>query len=163
MTSSSAAEAGEAVGRLNLLADSLVLDAWREYFETAQRLTTRLDAELKSGTGLSLSDYNLLLVLVEAPNRTLRMSVLADRLVFSAPRLNYRIGVLEEKGWVVKSASPDDRRAHLVTLTDEGFRRFLGAGRVHRAHIEKFFESALQPGDAEHILRISAAIDSNLG
>ncbi len=158
MTSSSAPEAT----RPNLLAEAGVLNAWRSHFETSQRLVGLLDAELRREVGFGLSDYNLLLLLVEAPARTLRMSVLADRLVFSAPRLTYRIGLLENKGWVVKSACPQDGRAHLITLTDAGWDEFRAAGRIHRAHIAEHFEKALAPGDAEHLLRISRSIAARL-
>ncbi|MGW9826859.1 winged helix-turn-helix transcriptional regulator [Brevibacterium sp. CS2] len=158
-----APSAGEVPGAgPNLLAEAGVLDAWRSYLETSQRLIGHLDTELRSATGLGLSDYNLLLLLVEAPARTLRMSVLAERLVFSAPRLNYRIGVLEKKGWVVKSACPQDGRAHLITLTDAGWDEFRAAGRVHRAHIGEVFEDALAPGDAAVLLRITRAIADRL-
>lgn len=173
MTSSSAPEiggipvgggaaAGGAGTGPNLLAEAGVLDAWRSYLETSQRLIGYLDTELRAETGLGLSDYNLLLLLVEAPARTLRMSVLAERLVFSAPRLNYRIGVLEKKGWVVKSACPQDGRAHLITLTDAGWEEFRAAGRVHRGHIGAVFEDALAPGDAADLLRITRAIGERL-
>lgn len=158
MISSSAADGG----RPNLLSDALVLDAWRAYFETGQQVVNRMESELKEDTGLNLGDYNLLLLLVEAPARTLRMSELADGLVFSAPRLNYRVGVLEERGWVVKAPCAEDRRAHNVTLTDEGWQEFRRAGALHRRHIEKYFDAALEPGDAEHVLRISRALQERL-
>lgn len=157
-----AAAAGGPAAGPNLLAEAEVLEAWRSYLETSQRLIGHLDTELRVETGLGLSDYNLLLLLVEAPARTLRMSVLAERLVFSAPRLNYRIGVLEKKGWVVKSACPQDGRAHLITLTDAGWEEFRAAGRVHRGHIGAVFEDALAPGDAADLLRITRAIGQRL-
>ncbi len=47
--------------------------AWRTYFETSQRLRQVLDDRLKEQAGLSVSDYNALLLLWEAPERTLTM------------------------------------------------------------------------------------------
>ncbi|GAA2012430.1 MarR family winged helix-turn-helix transcriptional regulator [Brevibacterium samyangense] len=149
-------------GHPGLLAETAVLDAWRAYFETGQRLTTRIEEELKKQAGLTLSDFNLLLLLVEAPERRLRMNVLAQRLVFSAPRLTYRVQVLEDRGWVVKRPCPDDGRAHHVELTDDGLRVYLRAGSVQRGLIARFFEQALGPGDAEALHRISTALASGL-
>ena len=81
-------------------------EAWRTYFETSQRIRQVLDDRLKEQAGMSVSDYNTLLLLWEAPERTLTMGTLAKRLVFSPSRLNYRIKVLEDAGLVEKLATP---------------------------------------------------------
>ncbi|WP_349827488.1 MarR family winged helix-turn-helix transcriptional regulator [Brevibacterium litoralis] len=149
-------------GQSGLLGETAVLDAWRAYFETGQRLVDRIEDELKAETGMTLSDFNLLLVLVEAPDRRLRMNELARRIVFSAPRLTYRVQVLGKKGWVEKQDCPEDKRAHYVALTPHGMEEYLRAGAVQRRLIGRYFESALGPGDAAEVQRISRAIADRL-
>jgi len=51
------------------------------------RLETWLDEGLRADNGLTLTDYHLLLLLAEAPRHRLRMSELADRMVFSRSRI----------------------------------------------------------------------------
>src|SRR5699024_12382502 len=71
--------------------DLLAQNAWRVYFETSQRIRQEMEARLKEDAGLSVSDFNALLLLWEAPGRQPTMSTLARKLVFSPSRLNYRI------------------------------------------------------------------------
>lgn len=142
----------------DLLGEASALDAWRLYFETSQRVAARLGAALKDDAGMDLPEYNLLLVLAEEPGRRLRMSVLADRLVFSVPRLSYRVGVLVERGWVRKEPCPDDGRAHDVTLTEDGFHALVRAGRGHRAQIRQVFDAVLDADDITALARIMGKI-----
>ena len=84
-------------------------DTWRLYFETTARLTSRVEERLKA-QGCSLMEYQLLLLLHEAPGRCLRMGELARRLVFSPSRLNYQVKVLGERGWVQRRRAQGDGR-----------------------------------------------------
>ena len=70
-----------------------------------------------------LSEYEILAQLSESPNRQLRMSELADRVVQSRSRLTHTAIRLEKRGWVVREPCPDDRRGVLL----RAHRRGLGA------------------------------------
>ena len=142
--------------------DALAQRAWRLYFETSQRIRQNLEADLKDQAGLSVSDYNTLLLLWEAPERTLTMSVLAKKLVFSPSRLNYRIKVLEDAGLVTKTECPEDRRAHNVALTQTGATMFLNIGQRHRETIDAVFLSHVDDEELEVIERVFARIDQEL-
>ena len=74
--------------RRDLLAETRTMEAWRLYFETSQRVMAQLGAALKDDAGMDLADFNLVMVLAEAPQSTLRMTVLAEKIVFSVPRLS---------------------------------------------------------------------------
>lgn len=117
----------------------LAQSSWRIYFETSQRIRQALEAQLKDDSSLTVSDYNTLLLLWETPGRTLTMSTLAKKLVFSPSRLNYRIKVLEESGLVTKTPCPDDGRAHNVALTEAGAQAFLAAGARHTSYVDEIF------------------------
>lgn len=144
--------------RLGFGRDALAQNAWRTYFETSQRVRQYLETELKADSGLAVSDYNTLLLLWEAPERTLTMSALAKRLVFSPSRLNYRIKVLEDAGLVTKAVCPDDARAHNIALTDSGAEAFLAAGRRHRQTIDEVFLSQVSDDELEVIGRVFGRI-----
>ena len=60
-------------------------------------------------------------MLSEAPDRTLRMSQLAEQTTSSASRLSHAVARLEEKGWVRRDKHPTDRRGSLAVLTDDGW------------------------------------------
>ena len=50
--------------------------------------------------GLSMSDYEILVHLSEAPDRQIRMSELAQSAMISKSRLSHRMKVMEKAGWV---------------------------------------------------------------
>ena len=66
--------------------------------------------ELRAATGLSMSDYHVMVVLSEADGRRLRMGELAGRLVFQPSRLTYQITSMVKRGLVRKQSCPDDGR-----------------------------------------------------
>ncbi|MFM7861113.1 MAG: MarR family transcriptional regulator, partial [Candidatus Nanopelagicaceae bacterium] len=64
--------------------------AWRKYIVASRRLLEALDDDLATN-GLSLSDYEILVHLSDAPERRLRMSDLAEKTILSRSRLSHRI------------------------------------------------------------------------
>src|SRR2546423_11139546 len=95
--------------------------AWRAFLSTAQLLMDQLDRELQRDAGMPHAYYEILVVLSEAPQRTLRMSELAARTLSSRSRLSHAVAKLEQHGWVTRRDCPTDRRGQLAELTDAGF------------------------------------------
>ena len=56
------------------------MQAWRSYIVSSRRLFEALESDL-SEHGLTLPDYEMLVHLSEAPDRTMRMSDLSPRLL----------------------------------------------------------------------------------
>ena len=89
------------------------MKAWREYIIASRRLLDALDEDL-AAHDLSMADYEVLAQLSDAPDRTMRMSELADVAMISRSRLSHRIKVMEREGWVRREACPDDKRVKNV-------------------------------------------------
>lgn len=155
-------EAGTDRQPVDLLGATRIMRAWRSYFETAERVRSLLDQRLKETTGSDLVDFNILLSLAEAPEKTLTLSDLADRLVFSVPRLSYRISVLVDRDLVTKSRCPQDGRAHNVALTRAGLQRYQELGSAHRRHIRDVFDDALTTTDMDELERIMTRMAGRL-
>lgn len=51
----------------DLLGEARTLEVWRTYLEASERVMARLQAGLKADAGMDMADYNLLMVLAEAP------------------------------------------------------------------------------------------------
>lgn len=125
----------------------------------------RLDRELRAQHTLSLGDYDVLVHLSEAPERCLRMSELADRLLLSRSGLTRRLDGLVREGWVARKACPDDRRGSLAQLTDLGFEVLQLAAVTHVAGVRRYLVDALGPvGGMEALGRglepVEQALDS---
>lgn len=101
---------------------------------------------------MCLSDYHVLLLLHEAPDRSLRMNELSRRMVFSASRLTYQIDTLCRRGWVRRENAAEDRRGSYAVLTDDGNAAFEAAAELHAADIDELFFSAVPNDDDATVL-----------
>lgn len=117
--------------------------AFRVYFETTARLLDRLEKRLKQQLGLTLSEYNMLLLLSEAPDGQMRMGQLADAIVFSPSRLTYQVKVLSERGLVKRVKCPEDGRAWQTELTPKGRTLFRRASVVHAKGVKDLVTDAV--------------------
>lgn len=93
---------------------------WLRLVALAEVLPSRLDAQVRHDSGLTHFEYQVLAMLSEAPERTLRMSWLARRTNATLPRLSHVVKRLEDRGLVARSRSATDARATDAVLTDAG-------------------------------------------
>ena len=76
--------------------------------------------------------YNqILAMLADVPERTLRMSDLAAITQSSQSRLSHAVARLERRGWIRRSPCSDDRRSTWATLTDAGYAALAAAAPGH--------------------------------
>ena len=120
-----------------LSADELA--AWRGFLRAHSELTQRLDAELRAEHDLPLSSYEVLLFLNDAPDGSLRMSQLADRVLLSRSGLTRLVDRLQKRGLVARADSPDDGRGCLALITDGGRELFATARHTHLAGVRRLF------------------------
>jgi DNA-binding MarR family transcriptional regulator len=128
--------------------------AWRAFVESSWALHTRLEDDLRAQTGLSMSDYHVLVVLSEAPERRLRMGELAGRLVFSPSRCTYQIAGMVKRGLVARRSCPDDRRGQEAVLTDAGLAALRAAAPQHLATVRETFIDDLDDAEIAVITRV---------
>lgn len=136
--------------------------AFRVYFETTARLLDRLEKRLKQQVGLTLSEYNMLLLLSEAPQGQMRMGQLADAIVFSPSRLTYQVKVLTDRGLVKKVKCPDDGRAWQAELTTEGRTMFRRASVIHAKGVKQLFTDVVSEEQLAEIHQIFTQVSTNL-
>ena len=91
--------------------------AWRQYLHASRLLEAVMDRDLDR---LQLTEYEILAVLSEAPERRLRMSAIAEHVMQSRTWLTHMAGRLEKRGWVRREACVGDRRGVQLLLTDAG-------------------------------------------
>ncbi|RJL32816.1 MarR family winged helix-turn-helix transcriptional regulator [Bailinhaonella thermotolerans] len=134
--------------------------SWRAFGLATRLLLDRLERDLQEAAGMPPTYYELLVLLSEAPGRTMRMSELA-RWTHSKPsRISHAVGKLEQAGWVRREHLESDRRGWLAVLTDEGQAALRVAAPAHvqsvRAHLIDVLspEQVRQLGDiGETLLR----------
>jgi DNA-binding MarR family transcriptional regulator len=104
---------------------------WRAYIAATTLLHEQLSRELQDAHGISIADYEILVRLSEAPERTLRMSQLADSTLASRSRLTHQIDRLERAGLVQRRACDEDRRGQNAVMTDQGFVLLVACAPTH--------------------------------
>lgn len=81
-----------------------------------------LEAALRRA-GLTLSRFEVLLLLSFTRGERLPVMRLRDLLLIHGSSATYLVDRLQEAGWVVREADPSDRRVSIVRLTDAGRER----------------------------------------
>ena len=119
------------------------LRAWQAFLHAHHQVVRRLDAELRAEHDLPLNGYDVLLRLARAPQRSLRMSDLAERVLMSPSGLTRVVDRLVEAGLVRRERSAGDARVMLASLTDEGRRVGRRAARTHLRGIREHFTGQL--------------------
>lgn len=132
--------------------------AWRAHLHASQLLFDALDGQLQRDAGLSHADYELLVRLSEAPDRRMRMSQLAQDVLFSRSRLSHAVARLERSGWVRREASPGDGRGTYAVLTDLGMSTLAAAAPGHVQAVRDHLVDVLTPEQVEQLREISAAV-----
>jgi DNA-binding MarR family transcriptional regulator len=132
--------------------------AWRAFVESSWALHNRLEDDLRAGTGLSMADYHVMVVLSEAPGHRVRMGELASRLVFSPSRCTYQITTMVKRGLVRKQACSDDGRGQEAVLTDAGLAALTAAAPLHLSTVRESFIDHLDADELAVIGRVFTKI-----
>ncbi|MFJ5272969.1 MarR family winged helix-turn-helix transcriptional regulator [Streptomyces sp. NPDC088358] len=106
---------------------------WRALTRLVVALPRSLDDDLLRSTGLTLTEYVVLMNLSEADKQELRMADLAAASALSPSRITRVVEMLQARGQVIKRRCQGDGRGNVASLTPEGQRRLLAAYPVHLA------------------------------
>ena len=142
------------------IAQHELTDALYDFFKAARRARGRA-ARDPSPDGLSLAQYHLLEPLSPGP-RTNRE--LAESAGISAPTATRMVDGLLQRGLVTRIDDPIDRRAVVISLTDEG-RAALSRKQREYAARRRQIAAALEPDEqriATDLLRRLAAVIEEL-
>lgn len=98
------------------------------------RLTCRLDRELRASHDLSSSEFEVLQQLQgNLPHGKLKMADLAEQVHLSQSALSRLVARLEDDGLVTRDMCIDDRRSIWTAITPEGRKRYKAARPTQRA------------------------------
>jgi DNA-binding MarR family transcriptional regulator len=129
---------------------------WRAWLRAHVLLHTAVGAQLDRDSGLSESDYAVLVHLSETPDGRLRGKALACALQWEKSRLSHHLSRMERRGLVERVECPTDGRGAFVVLTPEGRARIEAAAPLHVAEVRRVFVDALGP---QHLAALGAAVE----
>jgi DNA-binding MarR family transcriptional regulator len=141
--------------------DPQQLSAYFALMEAVSLLQHGVEQQLRAEADLSYVQFQLLARLAAAHGQ-LTMTQLADGVVYSRSGLTYQAGLLENAGLITRHPSPEDERATLVTITDDGTALL---DRILPGHVEVVSRMLLDPlsdEDLDHLGDIMTRIRDHM-
>jgi DNA-binding MarR family transcriptional regulator len=113
--------------------------AWRAFVRAMAVAPRVLDADLLAASRLNMADYHVLVLLSEAPERAMRMSVLAAHATLTPSGLTRVVERLTRRGLVERTRSTSDGRGQVAQLTEAGFQALVEAYPPHLQSVRTRF------------------------
>ena len=135
--------------------------AWRAYLDATRLLLRDLDNQLTRDSGISFTDFELLVVLSEAPDRRRRMSELADAVTTTRSGVTRAISRLVDCGWVRRVKCDDDKRGMSAEITEAGLSTLADASLGHVAAVRQNMFDLVDPKDLGALTRTFSAMRSH--
>ncbi|SIR71283.1 MarR family winged helix-turn-helix transcriptional regulator [Microbacterium sp. RURRCA19A] len=130
------------------------LEAYFAFMEVGSLLRHAVEKQLKEAGDVGYVQFQLLARLGDTPGGALRMTDLADGVVYSRSGLTYQAQLLEQRGLVVRAPSPEDERGVVVTLTDEGRATLAAVFPGHIEAVRRLLFAALDEADVDALADI---------
>jgi DNA-binding MarR family transcriptional regulator len=135
---------------------------WLSWVFATRLLWEELERDLQEQAGFPYGYYEILVLLSESPDRSRRMSDLADATQSSRSRLSHAVDRLERRRWIRRESCPSDRRGSLAVLTDEGMAALEAAAPAHVGSVRRHLFDVLTPRQLRELREISDALLGHL-
>jgi DNA-binding MarR family transcriptional regulator len=127
------------------------LRAWRGFLRMHRTVTDELGRRLDRHHGLTLAHYGVLITLVTVPDRRMRMTDLAERVLVSPSGMTRAVAWLADRGLVRRERDSDDGRSFMVELTPAGLARLREAQVTHHACVRELLFAGAAPADVRRL------------
>jgi DNA-binding MarR family transcriptional regulator len=138
------------------------LDSWLSVVRLITWLPWSIDQQLQRDSNLGMVEYQVLAMLSTSPQRTMRMTPLAEVTNASLSRLSHLVKRLEQRGLVRREPDPMDGRFSNAILTDKGFETLAEAAPGHVAHVRSLVIDVLSPEQLRRLGRDAHRIMSRI-
>jgi DNA-binding MarR family transcriptional regulator len=128
--------------------------AWTRLVRAYALTTRELSAELQESHGLTINDFEALLVLAQAEDGRMKRVELARSLLLTPSGITRLLRGLEDAGLVERATCVTDLRVTYAQLTPAGREKLHAAAAAHRASIRELLEEHFEPEELESIAEI---------
>ncbi len=123
------------------------LESWVSFLRAHSAITRQLNADLLTAHGLTLNDYEVLLMLSKAEGGRMRRVDLAHTVVLTASGITRLLDGLERAGFVEKDSCPTDARVSYAKLTISGHEKLRAAAVTHLQGVDELFTGRFSDSD----------------
>jgi len=132
--------------------------AWRTWLDAHARLSARLNRELQAASGLSLSDYDVLVHLTDVPDGRLRAFELGEGLQWEKSRVSRQVARMAERGLVSREECAEDGRGAYVVLTTAGRKAIEAAAPGHVELVRRLLFDDLSPDQVRVLEAVAGGV-----
>ncbi len=132
--------------------------AWMTMMRVHQQIQQRV-IDLMALHGLTLAQFDVLLRLHYEEGITQQQ--LADRMLVTKGNMTGLIDRMERQGWVERRADEQDRRSHLLYLTESGRSKIIEILPQHKNQIWDLM-NLLSPGQQKNLLELLQQLENLL-
>jgi DNA-binding MarR family transcriptional regulator len=133
-------------------------ESWVSFLRAHSAITRQLNADLLNVHGLTLNDYEVLLLLSRAEDQRMRRVDLAQSVVLTASGITRLLDGLERAGYVEKATCASDARVSYAQLTVAGHRKLSDAAETHLRGIEELFTGRFSDEELESLATLLARL-----
>jgi DNA-binding MarR family transcriptional regulator len=127
------------------------LAAWHGMLRLQAHVLRAVDGALGAVHRLSVSEFDVLITLTNAPDGRLRITDLAQQVMLSRSGLSRLVDRLQQDGLVIRTPDPDDARGARAAITDAGQVKLDEARTTHNAVIREQFLHRLSPEEQRRL------------
>ncbi|PSL01881.1 MarR family transcriptional regulator [Haloactinopolyspora alba] len=135
------------------------LEVWRLFIRVHARVLRRLEADLQEYHGMSLAWYDVLARLLEADERRLRMTELAERVMLSPSGLTRLVDRMADDGLVRRVQAEGDGRGYFAVLTDAGYERLRETSGTHLRGIREYVVGRFSDDELRTVAELLKRVD----
>lgn len=118
-------------------------------------LSSYMERQLRARSGLSMSDYEVLALLSEAPQERLRAFKIGQALRWEKGRLSQHLTRMEGRGLVVRELCSSDQRGTWVVLTARGRETIKAAAGPHVADVRTLLLDHVTPAQLDLVSELA--------
>jgi DNA-binding MarR family transcriptional regulator len=132
--------------------------AWRGLLRMTSQLNARMNRQLLQEYGISLPDYEVLVVLSEAPEGRLRVFEVADALAWEQSRVSHQLARMQRRGLITREGCATDARGAFAVLTTVGRAAIEQAAPAHVEQVRQLVFDELSHEQVSALTEITTRV-----
>jgi DNA-binding MarR family transcriptional regulator len=136
--------------------------AWRSFVTMQDGISEYIERQLRSHSGMSSADYEVLAHLSEAPEGPMRSNVLGQLLRWEKGRLSQHLTRMQHRGLIRRERCPTDQRGAVVSITDRGRALIEQTAPLHAADIRNVLIDHLTPAQLDLLTELGDQVRARL-
>jgi DNA-binding MarR family transcriptional regulator len=136
--------------------------AWRAFHKIGTSLLPHLGRQITNHSGISGTEYVVLVALSELTVPSVNLNRLATGLGWEISRMSHQVSRMDEAGLVKKTKNLEDSRCFDVSITAKGRKIAEAAIPLQSKEINHCFSEVLTQAQMKSLIEISEAISSHM-